>query len=41
MPILSLKRFFPVNASLPWGEPISETPRSRRRSSHSVPKGAS
>lgn len=25
MPILSLKRFFPVNASLPWGEPITET----------------
>jgi peptidoglycan/LPS O-acetylase OafA/YrhL len=41
MPILSLKRFFPVNASLPWGEPINETPRSRRRTSHSVPKGAS
>jgi peptidoglycan/LPS O-acetylase OafA/YrhL len=40
-PILSLKRFFPVNASLPWGEPINETPRSHRRSSHSVPKGAS
>jgi peptidoglycan/LPS O-acetylase OafA/YrhL len=40
MPILSLKRFFPVNASLPWGEPINETPRSRRRS-HSLPKGAS
>ena len=40
MPILSLKRFFPVNASLPWGEPINETPRSRRRTSHSVPKGA-
>ena len=39
-PILSLKRFFPVNASLPWGEPINETPRSRRRTSHSVPKGA-
>jgi peptidoglycan/LPS O-acetylase OafA/YrhL len=27
MPILSLKRFFPVNASLPWGEPITDTPR--------------
>jgi peptidoglycan/LPS O-acetylase OafA/YrhL len=40
MPILSLKRFFPVNTSLPWGEPINETPRSRRRTSHSVPKGA-
>jgi peptidoglycan/LPS O-acetylase OafA/YrhL len=40
MPILSLKRFFPVNSSLPWGEPINETPRSRRRTSHSVPKGA-
>jgi peptidoglycan/LPS O-acetylase OafA/YrhL len=33
MPILSLKRFFPVNASLPWGEPIVNTPRSHRRSS--------
>lgn len=32
MPILSLKRFFPVNASLPWGEPITET--QRRRKSH-------
>jgi len=31
MPILSLKRFFPVNASLPWGEPIVTTPRSHRR----------
>jgi peptidoglycan/LPS O-acetylase OafA/YrhL len=40
MPILSLKRFFPVNASLPWGEPISQTPRSRRHSSHAVPKGS-
>ena len=40
-PILSLKRFFPVNPSLPWGEPINETPRSRRRTSRSVPKGAS
>jgi peptidoglycan/LPS O-acetylase OafA/YrhL len=26
-PILSLKRFFPVNTSLPWGEPIPETHR--------------
>jgi len=33
MPILSLKRFFPVNASLPWGEPIVNAPRSHRRSS--------
>ncbi len=33
MPILSLKRFFPVNASLPWGEPVVNTPRSHRRSS--------
>jgi peptidoglycan/LPS O-acetylase OafA/YrhL len=32
MPILSLKRFFPVNASLPWGEPIPEPPR--RHKSH-------
>jgi peptidoglycan/LPS O-acetylase OafA/YrhL len=35
MPILSLKRFFPLNASLPWGEPIHETPRSHRKHSHS------
>jgi peptidoglycan/LPS O-acetylase OafA/YrhL len=33
MPILSLKRFFPVNASLPWGEPISETPTHRHHKS--------
>jgi len=31
-PIISLKRFFPLNASLPWGEPIPETPR--RHKSH-------
>jgi peptidoglycan/LPS O-acetylase OafA/YrhL len=41
MPILSLKRFFPVNASLPWGEPITETPLPRHRSSHSHKGGAS
>ncbi|HSY35349.1 MAG TPA: acyltransferase [Acidobacteriaceae bacterium] len=38
MPILSLKRFFPVNASLPWGEPIADTHRARHKSSRS--KGA-
>jgi peptidoglycan/LPS O-acetylase OafA/YrhL len=31
MPILSFKRFFPLNPSLPWGEPIADTPRSSRR----------
>jgi len=25
LPILSLKRFFPVNATLPWGEPLPES----------------
>ena len=35
MPILSLKRFFPLNPSLPWGEPINATPRSHRKRSHS------
>ena len=34
MPILSLKRFFPLNASLPWGEPINETPGSHHKRSH-------
>ncbi|MGA7158583.1 MAG: acyltransferase [Acidobacteriaceae bacterium] len=34
-PILSLKRFFPLSPSLPWGEPITETPRSHRRRSRS------
>jgi peptidoglycan/LPS O-acetylase OafA/YrhL len=34
MPILSLKRFFPLNPSLPWGEPIAATPRSHRKRSH-------
>jgi peptidoglycan/LPS O-acetylase OafA/YrhL len=33
MPILSLKRFFPVNATLPWGEPITEDIPHRRKSS--------
>ena len=28
-PILSLKRYFPLNPSLPWGEPLVETHRSR------------
>jgi peptidoglycan/LPS O-acetylase OafA/YrhL len=37
MPILSLKRFFPLNPSLPWGEPIAATPRSHRKRSHSHP----
>lgn len=35
MPILSLKRFFPLNPSLPWGEPIAITPRTHR--THSRP----
>ena len=35
MPILSLKRFFPLNPSLPWGEPIANTPRNHRK--HSQP----
>ena len=30
MPILSLKRFFPMGSSLPWGEPITKTHRNRR-----------
>jgi peptidoglycan/LPS O-acetylase OafA/YrhL len=30
-PILSLKRFFPMNSSLPWGEPIDDTIRTRTR----------
>jgi peptidoglycan/LPS O-acetylase OafA/YrhL len=34
MPILSLKRFFPLNASLPWGEPINEAARSHHKRSH-------
>jgi len=33
MPILSLKRFFPMGASLPWGEPITDTPRHHHKSS--------
>jgi peptidoglycan/LPS O-acetylase OafA/YrhL len=32
-PILSLKRFFPLNPSLPWGEPIVNTHHSRRKHS--------
>jgi peptidoglycan/LPS O-acetylase OafA/YrhL len=35
MPILSLKRFFPMNPSLPWGEPIINTHRTRRKRSRS------
>jgi peptidoglycan/LPS O-acetylase OafA/YrhL len=35
MPILSLKRFFPLNPSLPWGEPITQSPRTHRK--HSRP----
>lgn len=31
MPILSLKRFFPMNSSLPWGEPIVNIHRNRTR----------
>jgi peptidoglycan/LPS O-acetylase OafA/YrhL len=34
MPILSLKARFPVNTSLPWGEPITEASR-RHKTSHS------
>jgi peptidoglycan/LPS O-acetylase OafA/YrhL len=34
-PILSLKRFFPVNTSLPWGEPITELVQGRHKSSSS------
>lgn len=30
-PILSLKRFFPLNPSLPWGEPIVNTHSGRRK----------
>jgi peptidoglycan/LPS O-acetylase OafA/YrhL len=33
MPILSLKRFFPMGTSLPWGQPITEQPHRRRKSS--------
>jgi peptidoglycan/LPS O-acetylase OafA/YrhL len=35
MPILSLKRFFPMHSSLPWGEPITNTHRTRRKRSRS------
>ena len=35
MPILSLKRFFPMSSSLPWGEPITKTHRNRTRRSRS------
>jgi peptidoglycan/LPS O-acetylase OafA/YrhL len=31
VPILSLKRFFPMSSSLPWGEPILSTHRKRTR----------
>lgn len=31
LPILSLKRFFPMNSSLPWGEPIVSTHRNHRK----------
>ncbi len=34
-PILSLKRFFPLNPSLPWGEPIPESYTSRRKHTRS------
>ncbi len=36
MPILSLKRFFPLNPSLPWGEPISSRHHAKRRRSQPV-----
>jgi peptidoglycan/LPS O-acetylase OafA/YrhL len=35
MPILSLKRFFPMHPSLPWGEPITNTHRTRRKHTRS------
>ena len=35
MPILSLKRLFPLNPSLPWGQPIVNTHSSRRKHSPS------
>jgi peptidoglycan/LPS O-acetylase OafA/YrhL len=35
IPILSLKRFFPLNPSLPWGEPITESARTHRTHSRS------
>jgi peptidoglycan/LPS O-acetylase OafA/YrhL len=31
LPILSLKRFFPMNSSLPWGQPIEDTGRARHK----------
>jgi len=34
LPILSLKRFFPMRSALPWGEPITDTHSSRIRHSH-------
>ena len=36
MPILSLKRFFPLNPSLPWGEPISRRHHAKRKRSRPV-----
>jgi peptidoglycan/LPS O-acetylase OafA/YrhL len=39
MPILSLKRFFPLNPSLPWGEPIAQAPRSHHSRSRSHQRG--
>jgi peptidoglycan/LPS O-acetylase OafA/YrhL len=38
LPILNLKRFFPMSSSLPWGEPVAPTHSSRQkrhRSRHS------
>ena len=35
LPILSLKRFFPMSSSLPWGEPIEDLDRPRRKRSRS------
>ncbi|MBW4037284.1 MAG: acyltransferase [Acidobacteria bacterium] len=31
LPILSLKRYFPMSSSLPWGEPLAHSPHSSRR----------
>ena len=35
LPILSLKRFFPLSSSLPWGEPIQNTHHTRRKHTRS------
>jgi peptidoglycan/LPS O-acetylase OafA/YrhL len=36
MPFLSLKRFFPMEKPLPWGEPLLETHSARRRKHRST-----